>query len=81
MCQICEFELNGKLHGTTEPLPTPIRHTEKRPLKHIGSPCPYCRGTTGFHPLQKLVICYSCDGSWNLQGVFLGKIKNAGVIR
>lgn len=81
ICQICEFELNGKQHGLVEPLPEPVKHKERKPLKHIGSRCPYCRGTTGFHPIEKIVICYSCDASWNLQGQFTGKIKNVGVIR
>jgi hypothetical protein len=63
------------------PLPETIKHTDLRPLKHIGSPCPYCRGTTSFHPTEKLVICLSCDFSWDFQKRPLGIIKNVGVIR
>lgn len=81
LCQKCERELSGWQNGLVEPLPKAIRHTEKKPLKHIGSPCPYCRGTTGFHPFEKIVICYSCDYSWSFRGIPLGKINNVGVIR
>jgi len=80
ICQKCERDLEGFLHGVAHPLPTPIKHTEKKPLKQLGCPCPYCHGTTGFHFIEKVIICYSCDFSWDYFGNPLGVIKNVGVV-
>ncbi len=81
MQQSCQEGLNGIESGEIEPLPKPLKHTGKRPLKQIGMPCPYCHGTTGFHPFDKLIICYSCDYTWSLTGEPLGVIENVGVMR
>jgi len=78
VCEECNSEA-GVVNRNLPPLPSPIEHPEPRPLKDIGTKCPYCGGTTGMHS-RGLLFCYSCDACWSLRKQYLGVIPNIGLV-
>jgi hypothetical protein len=80
VCQKCERDLGGFLHGVAHPLPTPIKHDDNKSLKQLGCPCPYCHGTTGIDSYRCVAFCYSCDATFDLSTrQFLGVMSNIGI--
>jgi hypothetical protein len=79
VCEECNSEA-GVVNRNLPPLPSPIEHPEPRPLKDIGTKCPYCGGTTGFSSNRKVLFCYSCDYAWTIFRQPIGVIANIGLV-
>jgi predicted Zn-ribbon and HTH transcriptional regulator len=61
-------------------IPIPTFEYNNLPLKHLGSRCPNCGGTTGMSNDHNVAFCYSCDSTWNLiSRQFMGVMVGIGV--